>query len=50
MFATGLGFAGVTAFWPMLIVAFFGTINPGSGDVSVFLPLGACAPRARRRG
>jgi hypothetical protein len=39
MFATGLGFAGVTAFWPLLIVAFFGTINPGSGDVSVFLPL-----------
>ena len=39
MIATGLGFAGVSAFWPLLIVAFFGTINPGSGDVSVFLPL-----------
>ena len=39
MFATGLGFASVTAFWPLLIVAFCGTINPGSGDVSVFLPL-----------
>ena len=39
MLATGLGFAAVTAFWPLLIVAFFGTINPGSGDVSVFLPL-----------
>ncbi len=39
MSATGLGFAGVSAFWPLLIVAFFGTINPGSGDVSVFLPL-----------
>ena len=39
MTATGLGFAGVSAFWPLLVVAFFGTINPGSGDVSVFLPL-----------
>ena len=39
MIATGLGFAGVEAFWPLLLVAFFGTINPGSGDVSVFLPL-----------
>ena len=39
MIATGLGFAGVETFWPLLLVAFFGTINPGSGDVSVFLPL-----------
>ena len=39
MLATGLGFASVTAFWPLLVVAFVGTINPGSGDVSVFLPL-----------
>ena len=39
MLATGLGFASITAFWPLLIVAFVGTINPGSGDVSVFLPL-----------
>jgi hypothetical protein len=39
MLATGLGFASVTAFWPLLMVAFVGTINPGSGDVSVFLPL-----------
>jgi MFS family permease len=38
MFATGLGFAGVTAFWPLLVVAFVGTLNPSSGDVSVFLP------------
>jgi MFS family permease len=34
-----LCFAGFSAFWPLLIVAFFGTINPGAGDVSVFLPL-----------
>ncbi|WP_037451251.1 MFS transporter [Skermanella stibiiresistens] len=39
MAATGLGFAGIDAFWPLLLVAFIGTINPSSGDVSVFLPL-----------
>jgi len=39
MTATGLGFATFTAFWPLLIVAFVGTLNPSSGDVSVFLPL-----------
>jgi MFS family permease len=39
MIATGLGFATVTQFWPLLVVAFVGTLNPSSGDVSVFLPL-----------
>ena len=39
MAATGLGFAGLTSFWPLLLVAFVGTLNPSSGDVSVFLPL-----------
>jgi MFS family permease len=39
MAATGLGFAGLSSFWPLLLVAFFGTLNPSSGDVSVFLPL-----------
>jgi len=39
MTATGLGFAGLSQFWPLLIVAFVGTLNPSSGDVSVFLPL-----------
>lgn len=39
MVATGLGFAFVHAFWPLLLVAFVGTLNPSSGDVSVFLPL-----------
>jgi MFS family permease len=42
MAATGLLLAslgGIGAFWPLLMVAFVGTINPGSGDVSVFLPL-----------
>jgi MFS family permease len=39
MTVTGLGFAGLSAFWPLLIVAFFGTLNPSSGDASVFMPL-----------
>jgi MFS family permease len=39
MTATGLAFAGLSAFWPLLLVAFVGTLNPSSGDVSVFLPL-----------
>jgi MFS family permease len=39
MTATGLGFAGLSAFWPLLLIAFVGTLNPSSGDVSVFLPL-----------
>jgi MFS family permease len=38
MAATGLGFALVEAFWPLLLVAVVGTLNPSSGDVSVFLP------------
>ena len=39
MAATGLGFAGLASFWPLLLVALVGTLNPSSGDVSVFLPL-----------
>jgi MFS family permease len=39
MVATGLGFATLTDFWPLLMIAFVGTLNPSSGDVSVFLPL-----------
>ena len=39
MAATGLGFAAFTEFWPLLLVAIVGTLNPSSGDVSVFLPL-----------
>ncbi|MFN3566230.1 MAG: MFS transporter [Burkholderiaceae bacterium] len=39
MIATGLAFASVSQFWPLLVVAFVGTLNPSSGDVSVFLPL-----------
>ncbi|XQU73618.1 MFS transporter [Cupriavidus sp. H18C2] len=39
MAITGAAFAGLTSLWPLLIVAFIGTLNPNSGDVSVFLPL-----------
>lgn len=39
MILTGLGFATVQAFWPLLLIAFVGTLNPSSGDVSVFLPM-----------
>jgi MFS family permease len=39
MTVTGLGFAGAGAFWPLLVIAFVGTLNPSGGDVSVFLPL-----------
>jgi MFS family permease len=39
MAGTGLGFALATDFWPLLLIAFVGTLNPSSGDVSVFLPL-----------
>lgn len=39
MATTGLGFAGIDAFWPLLAIAFVGTLNPSGGDVSVFLPL-----------
>ncbi|MCA9853252.1 MAG: MFS transporter [Dehalococcoidia bacterium] len=50
---TGFGFAGITEFWPLLVVAFAGTLNPSGGDVSVFLPVeqslltGAVADRDR---
>jgi MFS family permease len=39
MAITGLSFASISSFWPLVIVAFIGTLNPSSGDVSVFLPL-----------
>jgi len=38
MIATGLGFASMTAFVPLLAVGVMGTLNPTGGDVSVFLP------------
>lgn len=39
MCATGIAFAASSTFWPLLLVAFVGTLNPSSGDVSLFLPL-----------
>lgn len=39
MFLTGLGFARVTSFWLLFVVAVIGTLNPSAGDVSLFLPV-----------
>jgi len=39
MTLTGAGFLIETDYWPLLVIAFVGTLNPSSGDVSVFLPL-----------
>jgi len=38
MAITGIGFAVASDFWPLLVVAFVGTMNPSAGDVSIFLP------------
>jgi MFS family permease len=38
MMATGVGFAALSAFAALAVVGFAGTLNPTSGDVSVFLP------------
>ena len=39
MLATGIAIIATTDFWPLLLIAAVGTINPSSGDVSMFLPL-----------
>jgi len=39
MASTGVAFAVVSDFWPLVVIAFVGTLNPSSGDVSVFVPL-----------
>jgi MFS family permease len=39
MAATGVGFAAASALWPLLLVGFVGTLNPSSGDASIFMPL-----------
>ena len=39
MAATGAGFAVSTGFWPLLVIAIVGTINPTTGDASVFSPV-----------
>ena len=38
MLLTGVGFLAVESFVPLLAIAVVGTLNPSSGDVSVFLP------------
>jgi len=38
MAVTGVGFGTVTAFVPLVVVGFVGTLNPSGGDVSLFLP------------
>jgi MFS family permease len=39
MAATGFAFAGLSSLWPLLLVAFVSTLNPSSGDASLFMPL-----------
>lgn len=39
MLITGMAFSQAHSFWPLVVVAFVGTLNPSSGDVSVFVPL-----------
>src|SRR5262245_39595981 len=52
MTATGAAFAGFSSLWPLLVVGFVGTLNPSSGDASVFMPLDhtmlATAPAEQR--
>ncbi|MEO8312964.1 MAG: MFS transporter [Caldimonas sp.] len=50
MASTGLAFGAFSSFWPLLLVAFVGTLNPSSGDVSVFLPLEHARLAAAARG
>ena len=38
MVASGLGVASFSTFWPLMLVAFVGTLNPSGGDTSAFLP------------
>lgn len=53
MLVTGTAMVVVTDFWPLIIIAVLGSLNPSSGDVSVFVPLehsqlaGASADRTR---
>lgn len=39
MAATGVGFAAADGFWPLLVIAFVGTLSPTGSDTGVFLPL-----------
>ncbi|HKT17349.1 MAG TPA: MFS transporter [Stellaceae bacterium] len=39
MIGTGIGFLLLHELWPLVLIAFLGTLNPSPGDVSVFYPL-----------
>ena len=39
MLVTGLGFAVITDFWPLVVIAAVGALNPSGGDAGVFTPL-----------
>ncbi|MDP1717109.1 MAG: MFS transporter [Burkholderiales bacterium] len=39
MIASGIAMLFARDFWPLIIIAFVGTLNPSTGDVSVFSPL-----------
>jgi MFS family permease len=39
MALTGVAFTLAEGFWPLLLIALVGTLNPSAGDVSLFLPL-----------
>src|SRR5215218_7847523 len=39
MTLTGAAFTLAEGFWPLLLIALVGTLNPSAGDVSLFLPL-----------
>jgi MFS family permease len=39
MALTGAAFTLAEGFWPLLLIALVGTLNPSAGDVSLFLPL-----------
>src|SRR6266851_9020351 len=39
MVLSGIGYAYATEFWPLLVIAFVGTLNPTASEVGVFVPL-----------
>src|ERR1700677_4944171 len=39
MFATGIRFASVSPFCRLFVIAVVGTLNPSTGDVTLFLPV-----------
>ena len=39
MIATGLAMPAFTEFWPLLVIAVIGTLNPAASDVTLFSPL-----------